>query len=125
MDKLNKTCIVCGEKYSYCNTCREYAKQPLWKSLFDKETCKDVFHIVSDYLQGTVDRDTTVDRLSHCDLSNVDNYKQSIRDAIKELTSSTEPAQDDEPTTIDEDVVNNTTEVSNKKVSRKRSKQSD
>ena len=88
MDKFNRTCLVCGIKYRYCSSCREYITTPQWKNLFHSENCKEVFHIVSDYLQGHMTKGNAIQALHDCDLSEKDKYKQNIKDCIDELLDS-------------------------------------
>lgn len=45
----NRTCLVCGAKYKYCNTCGEYNPNETWRFLFDDEKCYDIYKIWQQY----------------------------------------------------------------------------
>lgn len=86
MKKNNKTCIVCGEKYTYCNSCEAFYNLPTWMAIFHNENCKDLFTITSDYLSNTLDKDEAIERLNKCDLSYKDKLHKEILKAVNELT---------------------------------------
>jgi len=86
MKKNNKTCIVCGEKYTYCNSCEAFYNLPTWMAIFHNENCKDLFTITSDYLANTLDKDEAIERLNKCDLSYKDKLHKEILKAVNELT---------------------------------------
>jgi len=44
MAKL-RTCLVCGAKYKYCNSCGDYNPEETWRFLFDNEKCHDIYDI--------------------------------------------------------------------------------
>lgn len=35
----NRTCTLCGKKYSYCPTCSADLEKPSWYALWDSENC--------------------------------------------------------------------------------------
>ena len=88
MKKNNKTCIVCGEKYTYCNSCEEFYKLPTWMTIFHNENCKELFTIASDYLANTLDKDEAIEKLNKCDLSYKDKLHKEILKAVNELTDT-------------------------------------
>ena len=49
MVRNNKTCILCGNKYSYCSGCAEFDHLPRWMECYCSENCKDIFNILSSY----------------------------------------------------------------------------
>ena len=49
MVKDNKTCILCGKKYSYCSRCSEFDHLPRWMECYCSENCKNIFNILSGY----------------------------------------------------------------------------
>lgn len=82
MAKPMRTCIVCGKQHEYCGYCSKYDSLPTWKFLFDTENCKDVFHAVSDYLQGEITEDVARERLSKCNLSVKDEFNDKIKETL-------------------------------------------
>ena len=88
--KFNKTCIVCGEKYSYCNSCKEHTIYPTWMNIFHNENCKNVFNTASAYLAGTITKEEAKTRFDACDMSYKENLKSDIVNAINEACKSEE-----------------------------------
>ena len=46
MKQNNKTCICCGEIYTFCTGCGQFDNEPRWKAIYHNETCKDIFIII-------------------------------------------------------------------------------
>lgn len=85
MGKPNRKCICCGEAYEYCGSCRESAKLPTWKILFDTENCKKIFYTVTDYLAGEISDDIAKLQFENCDLSRKEFFTPTIQDTIKKV----------------------------------------
>lgn len=83
--KNNKTCIVCGTKYTYCPTCAEFANVEIWHNIYHDENCKEIFAIAVDFNYDALDKNTAKERLTKCDLSNKKNFHNSILKAIYEI----------------------------------------
>lgn len=79
--KNNKTCICCGKKYRYCNSCAEDALKPTWYGIFHNENCKNIYTITNDYKSNDsnkLTREEAKKLLDGCDLS----YKNSLHHVI-------------------------------------------
>jgi len=50
--KGQRTCIVCGATYKYCPACDGSKDGETWRFIYDNESCRKVFNIVSDYVNG-------------------------------------------------------------------------
>lgn len=85
MKKNNKTCIVCGNKYTYCPSCAEFSHLPSWYGIFDSENCKNIFNAASDYLAGLITVEQATSILKDCDLSLKDNFSAGVVKALEEL----------------------------------------
>ena len=85
MKMNNKTCICCGKVYTFCTGCSQYDNEPRWKAIYHNETCKDIFIIVSDYLQKAISKEEAKSRLSKCDLSYKDKLHKNIQNGIAEI----------------------------------------
>ena len=59
----NKTCIVCGEVYTYCPNCAQFAHLPKWKNIFHNENCKKLFETVSDFKQNEITIDEAKEKI--------------------------------------------------------------
>ena len=44
-----RTCLVCGTKYKYCNTCGDYNPEETWRFVFHEEKCRDIYDIWQQY----------------------------------------------------------------------------
>lgn len=91
-----RTCISCGKTYEYCPSCAEFASEPKWKALFHDENCMNVFHAVSDYLIGEIQKEDAIKILKECDISNPGKYSAKIQSTLAELF----PVEKKEPVKI-------------------------
>lgn len=85
MKKNNKTCILCGKKYTFCNRCEEFDRLPRWMGIYCSDNCRKVFNILTDYNSGHVNKGDTLKKLQDCDLSDKDNYNKFNKGIINEL----------------------------------------
>ena len=81
----NRICLTCGKAYEYCGSCPSSANLPVWKNLFDTENCKIVFETASDYAQKVITKESAKDKLSKCDLSNTNVFKEKIKRLVDEI----------------------------------------
>lgn len=85
--KDNKTCLICGKKYSYCGTCREFAHLPSWKELVDTENCYNLFEILSAVSVGTITKEQGKAKLAECDLNQ--EFTKEIKKQIEDIQNIT------------------------------------
>lgn len=85
MGKNNMTCMVCGEQYEYCPSCRAALTTPRWKSLYDTENCKIIFETTSDFLQKSISKEQAKAKLENCDLNKQYRFPEKVRGAVKEI----------------------------------------
>lgn len=97
MKMNNKTCICCGKIYTFCTGCDQYINEPRWKAIYHNETCKDIFVIVSDYLQGAISKEEAKERLLKCDLSYRNELHKKIQDGINEILHEEEKSNIAQP----------------------------
>lgn len=88
MKKNNKKCIVCGEIYTYCNSCSEFDKYPRWMGVYHEENCKNVFDITSKFLSGHITKEEAKELLDKCNLSNKKNFHKVILETINKIYAS-------------------------------------
>ena len=91
MRKINRTCIVCGHKYSYCPSCAEDEYRPKGLTIFHDENCKNIFDATADYLAHDISKETAKNILDKCDLSNKESMHHTIIEAIGEIYTTDEP----------------------------------
>ena len=85
MGKLNRTCIICGKKYSYCNNCQSDAEKPTWYFIFDGQNCHDIYEVCTQYRDGEIDVKSAYEKISKLDISNIKNFAEATRIQIEEI----------------------------------------
>lgn len=84
----NRTCICCGEKYRYCNSCQEDALKPSWYGIFHNENCKNIYTITNEYKSNNGNKLTKEEAkvlLDNCDLSYKDSLHHTIVETLNEI----------------------------------------
>ncbi len=104
MTKVNKICLCCGKKYSYCTSCHTPTADTYWKNMWDTENCKKVFMIISDYKANVLTADEAKNKLAECDISDKNSFKDSIVKALKEIGAVSDKK---EVTSVEEVAVEN------------------
>lgn len=80
MVKLNKTCIACKEKYTYCPSCsRADAIKPAWHSEFCSSVCKDLWITATKYNMNKLSKSEAKSIISSLDLKPIDAYVACIQ----------------------------------------------
>lgn len=85
MSKFNRTCILCGKEYKYCNDCREYDDQPAWKNIYCSENCRTLFNTAVDFKQNNISLQEAYKNIKNCDLSNKSEMRKDIIEIIDEI----------------------------------------
>jgi hypothetical protein len=83
--KNNRTCIVCGENYTFCPTCADTNNLKMWKNIYHNENCKDIFNTSSDYLSGAITKEEARKKFDSCDLSYLNKLHYKIIEAINDV----------------------------------------
>lgn len=85
MTVLNKTCCVCGTKYSYCPSCGKDQYKPSWMNSFHDENCKKIYEVVAKYNIERANVEEAREILDTCDLSNRECFTDSTKRLIDEI----------------------------------------
>ena len=85
MGKLNRTCIICGKKYSYCNNCQSDANKPTWYFIFDSQNCHDIYEVCTQYRDKEITIAQAYEKISKLDISNIKNFADATRIQIEEI----------------------------------------
>ncbi len=101
MVRNNKTCILCGNKYSYCSGCAEFDHLPRWMECYCSENCKDIFNILSSYNMNHKTKEEAKALLEKCDLTMTDTYSEFNKNCINSIMA-------DEISTLDETTADET-----------------
>lgn len=90
--KSTRQCIVCGKEYEFCGGCKKKNK-PSWMNLYHDENCRDVWHAITTFY----DKDgaqTAAEKLSNLDLSNMDNFRDDVKNKIEMIFSEAFDAEE-------------------------------
>lgn len=89
--KHERHCVICGNRYSYCDGCSEYDHLPRWMFMFHDENCKDIWLVINDYRNGSKDATQTRNALDKLDLSKKDKFDPVFQMLIKEIYEKADP----------------------------------
>lgn len=109
MVRNNKTCILCGNKYSYCSGCAEFDHLPRWMECYCSENCKDIFNILSSYNMNHKTKEEAKALLEKCDLTMTDTYSEFNKNCINSIIADETIKPVDtagQITTVDEPIMN-------------------
>ena len=108
MARYDRSCILCGKKYEYCNTCSAFQDKPVWMFSYCSEDCKDITSLLTDYIYNKISKEEVKEIIGSKDTSRHMQYKGSYGKAYKEIMDETEPEISEENITekdIEEDVI--------------------
>ena len=75
---------MCETEYEYCPYCRQYERQPKWRTLFDKADCQDVYYILSDWLGGRITQKEAREKLLTIDIKNI-KFNETVQKNIDKI----------------------------------------
>ena len=87
MEKLNRTCIICGKRYSYCNNCQRDAGKPTWYFIFDGQNCHDMYEVCVAYRDNVITQKEAYEKMSVLDTSKLKDFAEVTQAQIKEILS--------------------------------------
>ncbi len=73
--KHERTCVICGKKYSYCPNCSAYLDKPRWMFMFDDEKCKNIYDVLNAYKTNSMSADEAKAKLNR-----IDPERKSVKD---------------------------------------------
>lgn len=88
-----RTCVLCGNKYSYCPTCPSDVDKPTWYFVFCGERCKTVNAILSAHTAGKLSKEEAKNRLSGIDISDMNIKIDENLKHIDEIMTATKKAK--------------------------------
>ena len=115
MARRDRTCYLCGTKYSYCPTCTDDRTKPSWMAEFHSEDCVRIFDICTKFNMGTVSKAEAQEVLNTCDLSNKENFRPCVKRDL-EVIFAEEPTKSGKKTEANiekHEVVKNTKNKTN------------
>ena len=101
--KNNRSCIVCGRSYYFCNHCQDGEIKPSWFNIFHNQNCHDIYDAVANIYpeQG---KEAAKEELDKLDLSNKENFHPNITKLINEIYDIKNVENNDIESTIDEKI---------------------
>lgn len=89
MAEKNRTCIICGEKYTWCNNCSDNKnKHETWRNLYCSKNCMNIFNILSDHAFKHIDDQQAKEKLKNVDLSKLDGFRADFKEQIKKIQAN-------------------------------------
>lgn len=88
MDSKLRTCVCCGEKYSFCPRCPQDADKPLYYFSFCSNNCHDIYEITSRFENGQITANEAKNKLDKLDLSKLNSYGESYKSSIDKIFTS-------------------------------------
>lgn len=85
MARYDRSCILCGKVYEYCNSCSAFQNKPVWMFSYCSEDCKDITSLLTDYVYNKVSKDEAKKVIETKDTSRHMQYKGSYGKAYKEI----------------------------------------
>lgn len=112
ISNADRTCIVCGKKYSFCPHCGADQNKPSWMFIFDDECCHDVYDAVSGYKAGAYTKEQAKDIIKKHKLNKKinDNMQKSVDEILTEEKTSEKtvlPKMQKEKRTVLKDKIDN------------------
>ena len=98
--KNNKTCLICGKQYTYCNTCGEYRHLPIFMITFCGQNCLDIYNILSGYEGGEIDKNTAKNELESLDTSRHMYYSGSFKKSFNKIMDIVDESVAEEESTL-------------------------
>ena len=102
MEPMRKCTLCPSHKYSYCNKCKAPSLIEPWRMLFDSETCRDVYHILSEFAFGRKTAIEARSELENYEVPNKEDMTSSLRKNLEDVYEQTKNygKKKEEPITI-------------------------
>lgn len=85
MARYDRSCILCGKVYEYCNSCSAFQDKPVWMFSYCSEDCKDITSLLTDYIYNKVSKEDAKKIIDTKDTSRHMKYRGSYGKAYKEI----------------------------------------
>lgn len=85
MARYDRSCILCGKVYEYCNSCSAFQNKPVWMFSYCSEDCKDITSLLTDYIYNKISKEEVKQIIETKDTSRHIQYKGSYGKAYKEI----------------------------------------
>jgi hypothetical protein len=113
-ETINAFCSICGKGYHMCQSCKDYRNLYPYKLHTDTAEHYKIYQILNGYSTGVYNEDETYERLQKVDLSDLETYRDEIKNLIKKILNAGKTNKKDDA------VIETTEDVKLTKASRKK-----
>jgi hypothetical protein len=83
-----RKCILCpSHEYEYCTKCKDKSLVENWRLLFDKEECRDIYHVLSEFAFGRLTANEAKSQLDNYTLPNPEEMQPALRKNLEDVMS--------------------------------------
>lgn len=86
-ERINSYCTVCGKGYHLCVSCGSHKLTP-WRVVTDTSEHYKIHQILSAVSCGVYSEEEAKERLMNVDLSDIDTYKDSVKNNIYNIINA-------------------------------------
>ncbi len=99
MARYDRSCILCGKVYEYCNSCSAFQDKPVWMFSYCSEDCKDITSLLTDFIYNKASKEEVKQAIEGKDTSRHIQYKGSYGKAYKKIMGEIDSEDIDEKQT--------------------------
>lgn len=88
MSDSRATCIMCGNKYDACLSCKDKIALRPWKTITDTVDCYKLFLIITQYNKGILSKESAKKQLSAIKYD-FDSLKETDKSVIQTILADT------------------------------------
>ena len=104
MARYDRSCILCGKVYEYCNSCSAFQDKPVWMFSYCSEDCKDITSLLTDFIYNKISKEEVKQAIESKDTSRHMQYKGSYGKAYNEIMNEIDSEDIDEKTIEDKEI---------------------
>lgn len=93
----NRSCICCGDKYSYCPSCGSDRFKPAWYATFCSETCKTLWETLSRYSMKFIDKKEATEIIQSLPLKDKSQYVACVQRDVEKFLAKPKRTKKTEP----------------------------
>ena len=91
MARLNRQCMTCNSKYSYCPQCSKVdALKAPWHSTFCCEDCRTIWKTLTKFSMGILPKTEAKEILSKIELKPIETYAECVQRGLKNVMAEDE-----------------------------------
>jgi len=78
--KAKRKCVLCpSHEYEYCTKCKDKSLVESWRLLFDKEDCRDIYNILSEFAFGRLSANDAKLKLDRYNVPKLEEMQPVLR----------------------------------------------